>query len=99
MQYYTQIIFLKEGMESSFNVFEDNVIPLLRKYNGKLLYRLRPSKDSIIEAIDNPYEIHIIKFQSKKDFESYVNDKERAKHMKLKDQSVKKIQLIEGKLI
>jgi len=99
MLYYTQIIFLKEGMENSFNIFENSVLPLLKKHNGKLLYRIRPTKESIIESIDQPYEIHIIEFQSKNDFKSYVNDKERTKQMKLKEQSVKKIQLIEGKLI
>ena len=99
MVYYTQIIFLKNGMENSFNLFEDKAIPLLEKNNGKLLYRIRPTKDSLIEAIDKPYEIHIIEFQNKGDFESYLNDKERIKHLKLKEQSVEKIQLIEGKLI
>jgi len=99
MLYYTQIIFLKEGMEKPFNLFEEMVIPLLGKHNGKLLYRIRPNKDSIIEGIDKPYEIHIIEFQTKSDFESYANDKERIKHMNLKDQSVEKIQLIEGKSI
>ena len=99
MVYYTQIIFLKNGMENSFNLFEDKAIPLLEKNNGKLLYRIRPTKDSIIEAIDKPYEIHIIEFQNKGDFESYLNDKERIQHLKLKEQSVEKIQLIEGKLI
>ena len=99
MLYYTQIIFLKEGMENSFNLFEEKVIPLLGKHKGKLLYRIRPNKDSIIEGIDKPYEIHILEFQTKSDFESYANDKERLKHLNLKDQSVEKIQLIEGKLI
>ena len=99
MLYYTQIIFLKEGMENSFNLFEEKVIPFLGKHKGKLLYRIRPNKDSIIEGIDKPYEIHILEFQTKSDFESYVNDKERIQHLKLKDQSVKKIMLIEGKLI
>ena len=99
MLYYTQIIFLKEGMENSFNLFEEKVIPLLGKHKGKLLYRIRPNKDSIIEGIDKPYEIHILEFQTKSDFESYSNDKERLKHLNLKDQSVEKIQLIEGKLI
>ena len=99
MLFYTQIIFLKTGMENSFNVFESNMLPILQKHNGKLLYRIRITKESIIEAIDQPHEIHIIEFQSKKDFESYINDQERAKHLNLKEQSVKKIQLIEGKLI
>ena len=99
MLYYTQIIFLKDGEENSFNLFEEKVIPLLGKHNGKLLYRIRPTNDSIVEAIDKPYEIHIIEFQNKSDFDSYANDKERMEHIKLKEQSVDKIMLIEGKLI
>jgi len=99
MLYFTQIIFLKKGMENSFNRFEEKVIPQLSNHKGKLLYRIRPTLDSIIEGIDKPYEIHIIEFQTKSDFESYVKDKERIQHMDLKDQSVEKIMLIEGKLI
>ena len=86
-------------MERKFQDFEDRVLPLLEKHNGVILYRIRITKDCIIKAIDNPYEIHVISFPSKKDFEAYRDDKERIKHMKLKEESVKKIQLIEGKLI
>jgi len=98
MLYITQIIFLKKGMEIPFNIFESNALPLLKKHNGKLLYRIRPTKNSIVEAIDQPYEIQIISFQNKTDFASYLTDEERVRHIKFKEQSVEKTILIEGKV-
>ena len=97
--YYTQIIFVIKGMEKTFNDFEDKVLPLLKKHNGIILYRFRITENCIIEAIDHPYEIQVISFQSKNDFEAYRDDKERKHYLQLKDASVKKTLLIEGNLI
>ena len=63
MIYITQLIYIKQGEELTFHQFEDVAIPLISKYNGQLLLRLRPSENEIIErAIESPYEVHIIKF-------------------------------------
>jgi hypothetical protein len=100
MFYYTQIIFLKEGQEDIFNEFEGHVLPLLSRHNGKLLYRIRPERTSLIATgLGYPYEIHLVSFQARADFESYRDDKERLQYLPLKNQSVEKILLIEGKLL
>ncbi len=97
MYYYTQLIFIKKGQEQTFNLFEDKVLPLLKKHNGVLLYRARLNKKSIIESlIGNPYELHIISFASKEDFISYKNDDERIQYLYLKETSIEKAILIEG---
>jgi len=58
MIYITQVIYIKDGKEDVFNEFEAIAIPLLKKYNGQLLLRVRPGTDSIIEAaIDKLYGI------------------------------------------
>jgi len=58
MIYITQVIYIKDGKEDVFNEFEAIAIPLLKKYNGQLLLRVRPDTDSIIEAaIDKLYGI------------------------------------------
>lgn len=44
MLYYTQIIFVKEGKQDVFNEFEGQVLPLLKRHKGELLYRIRPAK-------------------------------------------------------
>ncbi len=100
MLYYTQIIFVKEGKEEVFNEFEGHVLPLLTRHNGELLYRIRPDKISVIDASwGHPYEIHLVSFPTRKDFESYRDDKERLQYMPLKEESIEKALLIEGHLL
>jgi|SRR3712207_3172880 len=100
MLYYTQIIFIKEGKEDLFNEFEAHVLPLLSRHNGELLYRIRPTKTDFIEKTwEYPYEIHLVSFPTKEDFESYRDDKERLQYLPLKNQSVEKMLLIEGNLL
>jgi hypothetical protein len=100
MLYFTQIIFIKDNEEDNFNLFESYVLPLLKKYNGSLLYRVRPEVDSVIKTtIGHPYELHLITFPTKADFKAYKDDKERMRHMHLKDAAVEQVLLIEGKLL
>ena len=73
MIYITQLIYIKEGQEKIFDEFEEVAIPLIAKYNGKLLFRLRPNKDSFIETwIDKPYEIHLVEFDSEQDYKNFM---------------------------
>ena len=48
MIYLTMMIFVKEGKETVFHQFEELAIPLLKDYKGKLIYRLRPTKESFV---------------------------------------------------
>ncbi|WP_221391536.1 DUF1330 domain-containing protein [Dyadobacter sp. NIV53] len=97
MLYYTQIIFVKEGQEGTFHSFEDLVLPLLRQHNGELIYRIRPTVSSVITtAFGHPYEIHLVSFADRKSFENYRDDPDRLQYMKLKEESVDRVILIEG---
>jgi hypothetical protein len=87
-------------MEEQFNLFESYVLPLLKKHNGTLLYRVRPTDGSVIEiAIEKPYELHLVSFSSREDFEGYSKDDDRLKYMDLKNASIERAMLIEGKLL
>jgi hypothetical protein len=100
MIYYTQLIFIKEGKESSFHFFEDLVLPLLDRYDGKLLYRVRPTISSVVSTtLGHPYEIHLVSFPDRKSFEGYRDDPERSGHMRLKNESVERVMLIEGEAL
>ena len=100
MLYYTQLIFIKEGQGEQFNLFESHVLPLLEKHNGTLLYRVRPTDDSVIaSSMGKPYELHLVSFPSVEDFVAYGRDPDRLKHMHLKETSIEKALLIEGKLL
>ena len=97
MIFITQLIYIKEGQESVFHQFEDIAIPAISKYNGRLLLRVRPDNNSIIENnIDKPYEIHLVEFNTEQDFQNFMQDEERRKFLHLKEQSVKSVVLIKG---
>ncbi|WP_019987017.1 hypothetical protein [Rudanella lutea] len=97
MLYYTQVIYIQEGKESTFHTFEDNVLPLIERHNGELLYRVRPDATAVVATrMGYPYEIHLVSFPSKADFERYRDDPERQQYLSLKVESVEKAILWEG---
>jgi hypothetical protein len=97
MIYITQLIYVREGQEQVFHQFEDIAIPLIPKYNGKLLLRIRPSqKDIIAHTIDRPYEVHFISFETSQDFENFMKDDDRKKFLHLKEQSITSSLLVRG---
>ncbi|HYG37001.1 MAG TPA: DUF1330 domain-containing protein [Cytophagales bacterium] len=97
MIYITQLIYIIPGEEKTFHEFEDVAIPIIAKYNGRLLFRVRPHDDSFIEHhIDKPYEIHLVEFDSVQDFENFKKDEERKKFLHLKEQSIKASIMVQG---
>ncbi len=97
MIFITQLIYIKEGGENAFNQFESIAIPTILKYNGKLLLRVRPNDNVIIEHnIEKPYEIHLVEFSTDKDFDNFMNDEERKQFLHLKEQSIQSVILIKG---
>jgi hypothetical protein len=97
MIYITQLIYLVDGQESVFDQFEEVAIPIILKYNGHLLFRVRPDDKSFIEYHTNkPYEIHLVEFDTEQDFESFKKDEERKKFLHLKEKSIKASVLIRG---
>jgi hypothetical protein len=97
MIYITQHIYIIPGQEEIFNRFEEIAIPIISKYNGRLLLRVRPDDSSYItQVIDKPYEIHLVVFDSELDFEQFINDEDRKRFLHLKAQSIKASILILG---
>lgn len=97
MIYITQLIYIIPGQENIFNQFEDIAIPIISKYNGRLLLRVRPNDNSLIEHhMDRPYEIHLVEFDTEQDFENFKKDEERKRFLHLKEQSIKASFLIKG---
>ena len=93
----TQLIYIIDGQEKTFDEFESIAIPAILKYNGRLLLRIRPGEDNFIEShIDKPYEIHLVEFQHQQDFENFLKDEERKKFLHLKEQSIREAILIQG---
>ena len=97
MFFITQLIYIKQGQEKVFDQFEDVAMPLISKYNGRLLLRVRPPENSFIENhMDKPYEIHLVEFDSEHDFNNFGKDEERKKFLHLKEQSIKSVMMIKG---
>jgi len=97
MIYFTQLIYLKPGGEDAFQEFESLAIPLIPRYNGTLLLRLRPGDEAIIEKnMDAPYEVHLVSFPSDADFQNFMKDPERKKFLHLKENSIESSILIKG---
>jgi hypothetical protein len=96
----TQLIYIKEGAASVFDQFEAIAIPLISKYNGQLLLRLRPRAQDIIEAsIPGPYEVHMVEFKGESDFHDFMKDVERKKLLHLKEKSIQSVVLYKGEKI
>lgn len=98
MIFITQLIYIKEGKEDIFDQFENVAIPSILRYNGKLLLRIRPEKNNIIEQNieEAPYEIHLVQFASEEDFENFKHDEERKKFLHLKNESIRLTLMIKG---
>lgn len=100
MLYITQLIYIKPGQEAVFQQFEDIAIPIISKYNGRLLLRIRPDENSFIEHhINKPYEVHLVEFGSEQDFKHFMQDEERKKFLHLKEQSIESVWLMRGEKI
>jgi uncharacterized protein (DUF1330 family) len=97
MIFITQLIYILNGQEPIFNEFEAIAIPIIAKYNGRLLLRIRPGEDSYIESsVEKPYEIHLVEFESDNDFTDFMQDEERKGFIYLKEQSIRSVVLIKG---
>ena len=97
MIYVTQLIYIFDGQETTFNEFESYAIPIISKYNGRLLFRYKTNPADIIEqSIETPYEIHLVEFDSDDDLQAFFKDEERKKYVHLKEQSIKSVWLIKG---
>jgi hypothetical protein len=97
MIYITQLIYIQEGQEETFFEFENIVLPLLWKYNGQLLFRIRPTSSTFVDnSIEPPFEIHLVAFENEQGLEGYTQDETRKSYLHLKEQSVKSVVLIKG---
>lgn len=96
MIYITQLISIKSGQESVFHEFERLAIPLIEQYHGRLLMRARPTQDAYVEGPLQPYEIHLIEFDSENDFQNFLQDESRKKFLHLKEASMASSVLIKG---
>jgi hypothetical protein len=93
----TQLIYIQPGQEKIFDEFEAVAIPLISKYNGDLLLRVRPGKDALIAgSMECPYEIHVVAFPVESDFNRFMKDETRRNFMHLKEKAIRSPIMIKG---
>lgn len=93
----TQLVYLIDNQQEVFEQFESIALPLIPKYNGELLLRIRPqAADYLVSAIEPPYEIHFVEFDTEQDFQNYMHDEERKKYLHLKEKSIRASVVIKG---
>ncbi|RJE71679.1 DUF1330 domain-containing protein [Reichenbachiella sp. MSK19-1] len=94
MIYITQLIYIKAGKEQEF---ENHVIPLMEKYTGKIIQRIRPTVESFVSGEENqPYEIHFLSFDSQEKLDEYLRDDSRLQYIHLKEASIQSTFLVKG---
>ena len=98
MVFITNLIYINPGQEQVFDEFEKTAIPIMSKYSGKMLARIRPAGDAFIEcSIERPYEVHLGEFNSEEDFNAFLADEERLKFLQMKEQAIRSTVLVTGK--
>ena len=95
MLHFTLLIFTKEGKEAAFAAYEEKVLPLLARYNGQLLYRMQPGADDAVNG-EMPYEIHILGFNSRADYQNYMQSPQRRALEYMRQEAIEKIITVEG---
>lgn len=77
--YLTQLVYVHEGQEETFDRVDDAVLRLLSKYRSELLLRLRPGPEAKIDGTtEAPYEVHVVRFETDDVLLRYSNDEGRA---------------------
>jgi len=95
--YITQLVYVIKGAEKTFEEFEKVAIPIIPKYHGSLLLRIRPDQNAFIDSnIEHPYELHLVSFPSEDDFQNFMKDEERKHFLHLKEQSIRSSILLKG---
>jgi uncharacterized protein (DUF1330 family) len=93
----TQLVYVRPGREGTFDEFEAIAIPLIAKYGGELLLRLRPTPESVVaRSIDVPYEVHLVRFPSDEALDRFAADEERQRALHLKDDAVQSSLVVRG---
>ena len=88
---------MNDGGDATFRQFEDIVLPLLAKYGGELVLRLRPDEVSYLGGTaERPYEVHVVRFAGPDDLARYRDDDERRRALPLRDASVRRTVVITG---
>jgi uncharacterized protein (DUF1330 family) len=93
----TQLIYLHPDKEAAFDEFEAHALPLVARYGGGILLRLRPTPETLVAgSIEMPHEVHVVWLPSEEALTRYMADEERQRFLHLKEESVRASLVVRG---
>lgn len=87
-------LFIHPGREVEFRQFETEAARIMKKHGGQIAHVIRPTASSAGEPL--PYEIHIVTFPSREQFEAYRTDLELASFAALRQLAIARTDVITG---
>ena len=70
-------LWIRAGLEAQFEAYERKVARVMARYGGVIERTIRPARTTSQES-GLPFEIHVLRFQSRALYEAYRADSERA---------------------
>lgn len=81
------VVLLEIADKEAFDIFESRAIKIMQKYNGRLVSAFEP--DSLNSSPNTINEVHILQFETLKDFKKYRNDEALKKMRELREKAIK----------
>jgi len=69
-------LWIHRALEAEFEAYECKVSRIMARYGGVIERAIRMSK-APDDASDRPFEVHVLRFPSRGDYDAYVDDAER----------------------
>jgi antibiotic biosynthesis monooxygenase (ABM) superfamily enzyme len=69
-------LWIRQGREAAFEAYEHKVARIMARYGGIIEHAIRTSRASD-ERLDEPFEVHVLKFPSRDRYDAYRDDPER----------------------
>jgi antibiotic biosynthesis monooxygenase (ABM) superfamily enzyme len=68
-------LWIHKGRETEFEAYEIKVSRIMARYGGVIERAIRRSEAS--EGLDEPFEVHVLRFPSRERYDAYLKDAER----------------------
>lgn len=89
--YYLMTIELHAGMADVLRRYEQQAVPVMQRYGGRLVYVFRPVHAA---ASTIPDEVHLLVFDSEQGFAAFRADPELHAVRRLRDAAVKRVSVL-----
>jgi uncharacterized protein (DUF1330 family) len=87
-------LFIHPGREVEFRQFETEAARIMKKYGGQIEHVIRPTASGSGGTL--PYEIHVVTFPSREQFEAYRTDPDLTTFAALRQIAISRTDVIMG---